>query len=77
MSRTPDYVLTEDVYYKANTYDEKQIPAGSFVRPIELSYVPKHIIEDTRWRWFNKDLEVFCYTHYGILPIAKDKMRQV
>lgn len=76
MSRTPNYRLNTDFSYSASpgmwaNMDQKVIPAGSYVRPLELTYVPKHVVEDKRWEFFNKDLDVFCYTKNGIIPIPR------
>jgi hypothetical protein len=74
MPRSSNYRLKEDFYF-GSTYgsyqDGKKLPAGTYIRPIDLSYVPNHVINDQRWRHFNSELEVFCYTRFGIIPIPK------
>lgn len=72
---TPDYVLIQD--YTVNPYvpDSTLVPAGTFLRPLDLYYVPKHIRDASRG--FNKDKEVYCYCSYGILPFPKGLLRRV
>lgn len=77
--RTPNYRLIQDHTVSSGSglmgADYKTLPAGSYVRPIELSYVPPHVKEDSRWKYFNKELEVFAYTKFGIIPIPKYILR--
>lgn len=76
--KTPNYRLTDAVSLPSGSYrdGDKDLSAGDFVRPIELVYVPKHVVDDERWKWFNKETEVFCYTKKGIVPIPKFKIRE-
>ncbi len=69
--RTPNYRLLEAHTVSNGPHDQRLLPAGSYVRPIELRYVPKHVIDDSRWTWFDGDIEVFCYCSLGIIPIPK------
>lgn len=78
MSRSPNYRLKEDFHLSTGSWgsDTKVIPAGSYVRPIELTYVPQHVVDDLRWRYFDPKLEVFCYVKaLGIVPIPKKHIR--
>lgn len=74
---TPNYMTTESIVVGDNKFGSviTLLPANSFVRPIELRWVPKHILEDHKWRFFNKELEVFCYTYYGIIALPKKIIR--
>lgn len=76
LPRTPNYVLDRPHTFYRGGHDSRTLPAGSFVRPIELKYVPAHILDDEQWRWFNKEREVFCFTRYGIIPIPKEYLRE-
>lgn len=65
--RTPDYVLTEA---------HGELPAGAFVRPIKLTYLPKG------WEgwvkggnWFDAATETVCYTAKGLLIIPNKLFR--
>lgn len=78
--KTPDYILKEEYSYpsgKGASHDLKVLKAGAFVRPIEQRYVPKHVLEDERWRWFSPKLEVFVYTSQGIVVVPKNIIREV
>jgi hypothetical protein len=75
--KTPNYRLTEPVSLPSKgRVGDNDLQAGEFVRPIELVYVPKHVLDDERWKWFNKDTEVFCYTRKGVVPIPRYKIRE-
>lgn len=52
------------------------LPAGSFVCPIDWYYVPKHVKESDRYRWFDKETHSVCYTRFGLVPIAKRVLRE-
>lgn len=77
--RTPNFALSEDYSFAQGVkhYDVKTLPSGSFVRPVNFEYVPNFVLEDPRWRWFNKDIEVFCYTRFGFLAIPKASLREI
>lgn len=68
--RTPNFITTEDVVIKFGAYDTKTLPKGAFVKPLDLSYVPKHILEDKKWVDFNKNYDIFVYCRYGIVAIS-------
>lgn len=74
--RTPNYTLGGPFKHSKGPHDEITLPIGSFVRPLDISYVPKHVLEDPEWRYFNKDLEMFCYTSKGIFVIPKYLIRE-
>lgn len=76
MSKTPDYVIDGDVTVRNGIADAKTLPAGSFVRPLQLCYVPKHITENPNHAYFNTEKQVFCYTSIGIIPIDRDCIRE-
>lgn len=71
--RTPNYVLTESHNVSLNNHDSRHLEEGSFVRPLEMIYVPQHVID--AHKWFNVKNEIFCYTHFGIIAIPKYKVR--
>lgn len=74
--KTPDYVLSEAyVTYQGST--QVEYPVGMFVRPIDPYYLPKHILDSDSHRWFNSQLEVYCYTSLGIVKFPKNIVRKV
>ncbi len=73
--RTPNYILSEPVSFAHGAYDVKTMAAGTFVRPIEYHYVPKHVKEDERWKHFDKLTEVFCHCSYGTVPVPRKSIR--
>ncbi len=78
--KTPNYILKEDYSYpsaKGNSHDLKILKAGAFVRPIQIQYVPKHVLEDERWRWIMTKTETFAYTSQGIVVIPLNIIREV
>lgn len=76
MIRTPNFVLEEDYVFSEGAYDKKTVPAGTFVRPIEIQYVPKHCTEDDRWRNLDMTKYVYCYYSGGIIPFPKSSVRE-
>jgi hypothetical protein len=70
---TPNYVTIEDIKITQGIWNEKIIPSGTFVRPIYIGYVPKHVLDAPDNKWFVENKEVFAYTPMGIhiLPLAK------
>ncbi len=77
IARTPSYRLTDAVTLPGEKYGEKSLVMGDFVTPLTYEYVPRHVLDDIRWKWFNPDREVFCYTRKGVVPIPKDRIREV
>lgn len=74
---TPNYVLMEEYNINIDTHDIKTLPQGTFVRPIEYRYVPKHVLDHPLWKWFNAEREVFVYCRLGIIAVPKKLLRQV
>jgi hypothetical protein len=74
--RTPNFVTNEPIDINYGKYDTKVIPVGSFVRPIEYQYVPKHILDDKRWERFDKETEIFVFTRYGFVPVKRTSIRE-
>jgi hypothetical protein len=73
--RTPDYRTTED-FNLGTGMDPKILPAGSFVRPVDLKWVPKHLVESPDHRFFNEEREVFAYCRFGFIVIPKRLLRK-
>ncbi len=75
MSRTPNFTIMSPVNF-SHVSGNLTLEPGDFVRPIALCYVSQHVIDDKRWRWFDPQNDVFCYTHYGVIPIPKRNLRE-
>lgn len=76
--KTPNYVLLENHSYQDPSsawHDPKIIPAGTFVKPIDIMYVPLHVKE--RWKYFKPGIEVFVYSSHGMFPVLKRIVREV
>lgn len=72
---TPNFVLMSPLTISRGPYDNKTLPAGTFVRPIEYQYVPKHI-QDADWnRFFDQTTDIFCYTRVGIVAVPRNIIR--
>lgn len=75
--KTPNYIINKE-YSIVNKYlDQKILPVGTFVKPINEYYLPNHIKESTEYRWFDKTTEVFVYCRYGIVAIPKNIIVEV
>ncbi len=77
MAKTPDYITTEDFRFTRDWHNELTIPKGCFVRPIETYYLPKHIKDDSWYKWFDPDKEIHVYCSFGIVCIPKKIVRRV
>jgi hypothetical protein len=76
--KTPEYVTKEPWSYKKSFNTEPvNFPAGSFMKPIDPYYLPKHVLDSDEYRWSNKNTETFAYTRIGIIPVPKDLLRKV
>ncbi len=74
--RTPNYIISEAHSYHVGSTDTRTLEAGTFVRPIELPYVPKHVTENPQNRCFNKETDIYCYCRFGIIPIPRKIVRE-
>jgi hypothetical protein len=74
--RTPNWVMKDSYTYSVGTMDTRTISAGSFVRPVEHCYVPKHVLEDKRWNHYNSEKHIFIYHRYGFVMVPKDSVRE-
>jgi hypothetical protein len=75
---TPNYVTKEDFRFMSDSlWNEKVLESGTFVRPIELAYVPKHIRDNPMNRWFDAEKEVYVYCSFGIIAIPKNIVRKL
>lgn len=74
-----EYLLKNDYTYYTyytNQRHSKTIKAGTFLKPIDIRWVPKHIKEAKENRYFNDKKQIFCYCHYGIIAIDRDNIRE-
>ncbi len=72
--RMEEYVLIEDFQYTPlGTYDTKVLPAGSFVKPISERWLPQHVKDEMRW--YDPQVEVYCYTRVGMVKLPWSKLR--
>jgi hypothetical protein len=74
---TPNYVLTEELSMADGRGGHKVLPSGSFIRPIDKKYLPKHVLEDDKFKGYNIDSYEFCYSSAGIILVHKSQLRQV
>lgn len=70
--KTEQWVLAQEYTHSFNQRDSFTLPSGAFVLPMETKYVPKHVREAI---FLDSSKEIFCYTHFGIIPIPKKILR--
>lgn len=76
--KVDEFITTEAVkYHKGGLSNERTLPAYSFVKPINIRWVPQHVLDDVDGKWFTPSKEIFCYCSGGIIVIQKDKIRKV
>lgn len=74
--RAPEYTLNGQ-YSFGTANDSKVLESGTFLRPILRQYLPVHVKDDPRWRYFMPDNDYeFCYTRYGIIPVPKKQIME-
>lgn len=74
--RTSNYRLNQQHTWSQGVHDSKCLPQGSYISPVKIEYVPKHIIEKACHQWFNSEMEIFCFTREGFVAIPKYKIRE-
>lgn len=74
--RLPEYQTTADHAHNLTAQDQSTLPAGSFVIPLELCYVPKHVRDDRSRPYHDKEKNVYVYCRYGIVSIPKALIRR-
>lgn len=77
--KTANYLTIEAVeIHRGYGSESITIPQGTFVKPIEFCYVPKHVRDDMfNHNVYNKDTHIYCYSSYGMYPILRTKIREV
>ncbi len=75
--KTANYVTIAPAQFIQDDWSKKELPAGTFVKPIHPVYLPAHIKSTLVYEWFNPVHEVFVYCSYGIIVIDKKNMREV
>ncbi len=76
-ARAPTYSLISEVQCPSPSGNGANVlESGTFIRPIDISYVPKHITSKNEYRFFDGRTEIYCYTRYGIIPIKRSNIRE-
>jgi hypothetical protein len=70
-------MLSEDVAIYITSSEHKTLKEGTFVKPIEPQYVPKHVKDDPLRRVYDGTKDTYCYTPYGIFPVPRKSIREV
>lgn len=76
MAKMPEYILDQEYRYGPMN-DPQILPQGSFVKPIEYMWVPKHVIDGEPGKYFNKLTDMFYYTKYGFVAIPTKYVRKI
>jgi len=76
--RVAEFITDEDCSVLKNDMWEKMtIPKGTFVKPIEVCYLPKHIKDGRLFKLVDFNDEVYVYSSYGIHPILRKSLRRI
>lgn len=73
MSRTPNYITTQEITLDFGPQDRRVIPAGASVRPVEETYLPRHVLD--KWKGVPEG-KVFVYCRHGFWPVRKELIRE-
>ena len=78
---TPNYLTTASINILDGSGGTQTLPVGSFVRPIDPYYLPKHIKEKasgTGFTWgVNLGTHSWYFTHYGIVILPINIVRKL
>lgn len=77
LPRTPNFRTTSDYSLTTGPYESKNIPGGSYVRPINTRWVPQHVLDDERWKHYHNSRYIFCHTKYGTYPLPVTILEEV
>jgi hypothetical protein len=76
--KIPDYITIMDCkYLKPFDWSKHVLPAGTFVKPLEPTYLPAHIKAGIDYETFRPETEIFVYCSVGIIVIPKHAIRSV
>lgn len=73
--KVQEYILKE-AYSFGPLNDQRTLPSGSFVKPMNIAYVPKHCLKDNQFN-YHPETDQFCFTRYGFIPIPKKLIMEV
>lgn len=77
MKKVKEYQTTEEHKFSKNVFDQKILPAGTFVKPISLRWLPSHIVDSSDYRWFREGTDQFVYCNLGIIVIPKKIIKEL
>lgn len=72
---TPTHITTKEVSVQDRAGGHQTLPSGSFVQPINVYYIPKFLKD--KHPLLDQKTHCFCYTHYGIVVLARSEFRKV
>lgn len=75
--KLPEYRTNSEISIKIGLDAVYILPVGAFVRPIDLKYIPKHVLESHMAKSRNLEKDGFYYTRYGIVVLANDKVAKL
>lgn len=75
--KTANYTIIEEHRILTPDWKEKIIPAGTFVKPIHIYYLPDHIKKTNDYKYFVSATEQFVYCSYGIIVVPKHIIREL
>lgn len=76
--KTPNIALNKAVALPTGSVgsEQKILPAGSYVKPIEYCYIPKHVLNAPQNKYFDQKLEIFVHTKYGIFRMFREHLSE-
>ncbi len=72
--KRPEYQLSAPVMVKSKSGEVITLPVDSFIQLLYADYVPDYVKEKNPF--FNKKLEQYCATQYGIFAVPKASIRE-
>jgi len=68
-----DYKTKEECncWTTSDPMTRQTLPAGIFVKPLDVYYLPQHIKESLAYKWYDSTKDVFVYCSVGIVVLAQ------
>lgn len=73
--RSPNFILSMPLQI-THRGSSVTLPYGTFIRPINDEYVPRHVFDKPENKWYNSETHLFAYTWFGIIQIPKDAVKE-
>lgn len=77
-----NYIISESITVTRGlgtgaSQKEFTLPAGMFVRPISVDYLPQYILDEHNTDWLKTLNETYVYCKFGLLVVPWKNIREI